>query len=378
MVASDVSPWLDPLWSPPGMPGLGPDSESELTWNSPRDLSFALHKAVVYADSIGHQPCLEQILLRFRGRQFEFHPDKLAGMLTARNVPIQLSDDRPGVKALVNLTTKYIARGGSYWPPSSARTPLHDPCIMNGVCKDIFLETDHSDGFLLSERPWMQPFAKIALFDGSAESYYDIARSLNSDTMRKSAVRNRISNGQGLLELLVGCLNYNTDALARSILESIGDDLPGRDSRSKILQDSLTNAIKQRNKTTLSFLANPTVMEWLTWDREIVNENIISNAYECNLLSGELMRHLLRSYVSANKSNYTKKPRPLDRVIFKVIYAQSWDLAVELFDVGCHISFDQTMGSHRYLTGVATDMLESVFRCIRDPADDEERCFLSG
>lgn len=211
---------------------------------------------------------------------------RLAGMLKERKIyafPLKRRDyigDVHGDEALSHLAIEYIAQGGGYWPPNEGYISS------NGVCRDIVSRHNHRGGFLLSDRPWIQAFAKIAIFDGSQECFDDISAIVRR--MGKDVLIPRMTDGDGLLELLLRCKDNRTDDLAWCAFSAL---------------DSVVIAFDKVDKSALEFLADLTIIKWLTWDQEKIDERMISEAIECELAPGKLKRHLLRSWISKKNSD---------------------------------------------------------------------------
>ncbi|KAF6821961.1 ankyrin repeat-containing protein [Colletotrichum plurivorum] len=346
-VVDDLAPWRDPSWLPPEMPNLCSGFQNELPGSSMGNLSFAVYKAVIYADLIDHQPFLEQALFQFRDDEIEFNLLRLAGMLKTRKAyvsPLQrrgYKGDVGGLEALVSLATEYIAQGGSYWPRNSSlvREQEYYSSVINSVCGDVFFTSGPSNGFLLSDTPWIQLFAKVTLFDGSLECLSDIPASI--ELQRTDVLLHEIMNGEGLLELLLGHKNNQTDELALRELMALRNET-GDGICSQILRDSLTNAIENQNQTTIDFLSKSVDREWFTWHRN-VDEGIVLKATGSMLVPRKLKRDLIRFWIAQNVPGRSiGRIHANERALLNTICVQEWDIALLLFKAGSRIRPDQT------------------------------------
>ncbi|KAF4820526.1 Vegetative incompatibility protein HET-E-1 [Colletotrichum siamense] len=184
---------------------------------------IALHKAIIFADFIGHRPLLTHALMTLKKDRFHLLPDILELLLPTRRV-FQSPLERDGYiqeekshDGLVSLVAEYIASGGIMWPKARFRMfadPCHTTC-QNTTLHEEMIRIIFGSGY--EEDDWLQLLAKIAVFKLSAETMLAIETWIDSG--KRCIHESRRSDDKDITNVILEMGGSASLILARRVMD---------------------------------------------------------------------------------------------------------------------------------------------------------------
>ncbi|WQF79156.1 Putative NACHT nucleoside triphosphatase, P-loop containing nucleoside triphosphate hydrolase [Colletotrichum destructivum] len=365
MVESEHAPWWDPEWRPPGIRvfnsrqwldyleyGWPVKKACEVPPPDFSDSDVALHKAVVYADSIDNHVLLEHLLTKFVDRSQPISPYVLQGLLPRKRA-VAIVDGAVSqcfYSGLVNLATRYIARGGAIWPagcPDNFHTDCHHEL---GMHQDIHLILTRSSPFRSHKERWLEPFVRLSTLPMD-DWLFSYLRDSFSILPPAKLLFTRTASGKGILSIILERDGDWSLKAATWLLERYASK--GEQDVVSAAYDALKSALWYKKSTAMNFLLEsiermvPSVEDT---ELDLVFRVLITKSHPDETLWLELLDNV-KTILGYEK---TRGAKALSTSLFESIRVEKWDLAITFVSFHARLDFLVTLGS-------ALDVLSAFF-----------------